>query len=306
MSYSTDRIMLKQRARNRQNFLGIALTMSIIAILAENYVTIQFIKLLDKSMLQDMEFVKTMAKQVIIIQLVSIFFEMAAVVMSAQYFGVTMVTLRTNFLSRVFKLDLYSYSKTSSSVYFSHMTNDLDNIDVQYLENKYRLFREFLSLAMIIVILAYFNLMMFLAAIGIMLVFTLASQLLSRFLKKPQQERSELLSSYTAYVREILSAFRLIKANNLEDRSETEFNNESNRVQKKTYQIEWLESLFGALTGLLTLGAVFVVIMVAVYFASQGKVTAGYIILIFNSLGSVVGDLGRAIERIPQIKAELA
>ncbi len=121
-------------------------------------------------------------------------------------------------------------------------------------------------------------------------------------MKKHEKERTELFKGYTLYLREILTAFRLVKSNNLEDRSSAEFNRRSESVQHKGYVIDKVATYIEAVLEVFLYGVIIGAMLLVAYLANQGLVSAGYLILVVNSIGAIIQPLSQAMETLPLMK----
>lgn len=301
MFKSTTTALKKEFVRVRSGRF-VALVFVTIGAVIGAYSSLLMMRLIDSAMARNMTEVKRLVFMVLVLELLSFVFEYCKIITSSRYFSKVMVNMRGLLLAKILRLDLLSYNRRSSSVYFSHLTNDADNIESSDIEARFTVTANILQVIVVILLLAYVNLKMLLMAIAVMSVFAVAAQLLGKLLEKPQRERSDLLMGYTAYIREMLSAFRLVKSNNLEERSYLEFDHKSREVQWKGYEIDRISTLITGAMDTLMYGSITGILLFVSWLATRGLVSAGYIVLVINSLGNIMFPVFESMEKLTMIK----
>lgn len=296
----TPRLRRELVAARKHLFLALAVVTITATISA--FSSLLMMKLVDDALAGNMAEVKRVVIWILILEGLSFLFEYFRIIATGRYFRKVMVSLRGLLLARILKLDLLSYNRRSSSVYFSHMTNDADNIETSDVESRFVVMANIIQVVVVILVLAYVNFKMLLLALAVMLVFGTVTQLLGKLLEKPQTERSELLKDYTVYIREILSAFRLVKSNNLEQRSFQEFDHKSSQVQWKGYEIDRISTMITWAMDTMIYGSLVGILLFVSWLTTRGIVSAGYIVLVINSLGNIMFPIFESLEKLTMIK----
>jgi len=140
-----------------------------------------------------------------------------------------------------------------------------------------------------------------LAGIGVGVVSTLLSALVSKPLQRHQGQRSELLAKYTAYIKEVLGAFHIIKSHNLEARMQSDYHSRSQTIQQKGYVIDRVYTLVLSLNRLVMTSTFVGLIGVTVLFGIKGIITVGGVILIVTQLDRLLQPIGMLGETLPKI-----
>ena len=263
---------------------------------------VMLMRLVDQALAGQFETVSHTLKIILILFLVVIPIDILHIRFSSQYVKASMLGIRQRFLSRLLQLNLRSFNQRGSSSFYSHITNDLNTLETNDIEGRYQLATELIRALTALAVLAYINIRILLLLLLVAVFFLFASNLLGNIMKKHEKERTELFKGYTLYLREILTAFRLVKSNNLEKRSASEFNRKSESVQHKGFVIDKVATLINAFLEFFLFSVIFGSMMLVAYLANQGLVSAGYVILVINSMGSIVQPLSQAMQKIPLMK----
>ena len=222
-------------------------------------------------------------------------------VMKGYYRRKTNLNLKTYYLRGVFNKNINEFNRESTAKYVSHITNDLNTIDLDYIDGIFELALAFISFFVIIIVIGGINI----EILGIILLVSVLMGFLSNALSGPVKklflERSGLYEKYTGYLSEVLGAFRIIRVNNLYDRIERNFRERSLHLQQKSYQIEKTSTFIYALQNFTINLTVLIVISVSVYYTILGKLSFGGVILILSNFQSLIGPFQRASELFPKI-----
>ena len=209
--------------------------------------------------------------------------------------------LKTYYISEVFKKNINEFNKDSNSKYVSHITNDLNNLDLDFIDGIFELAMAIIQFLVFIVIIGGVskNILFIILLLGVTMAFI--SNRMSKPLKKLYEERSELYGKYTNYISEVLNAFRIIRVNNLFSKILGNFGEKNNQLQAKSYHIERTSTFIYALQNFTINLTVLGVLGISVYYAIQGELTFGGVILIISNFASLIGPFERASELYPKI-----
>ena len=264
--------------------------------------SIMLMRLVDQALAGSFSAVSQTLIIIAIIYVLIIPIDILHIKVSSQYLKSSMLTIRQKFLTKVLKIDLRSFNQRGSSAFYSHITNDFNTLERNDIEGRYQLITQLIRALTALLVLAYINALILLLLMGVAVVFLFVSNWLGNIMKKHEKERTELFKGYTLYLREILTAFRLVKSNNLEDRSSAEFNRRSESVQHKGYVIDKVATYIEAVLEVFLYGVIIGAMLLVAYLANQGLVSAGYLILVVNSIGAIIQPLSQAMETLPLMK----
>jgi ATP-binding cassette, subfamily B, bacterial len=209
--------------------------------------------------------------------------------------------LRKAFLEGVFKKNINEFNKDNHAKYVSAITNDLNTLDMNYIDGLFELILSFISFVVVVVVVARVNGTVLLVILLLTAVMILISNMLSKPLAKMVSERSVLYEKYTDYLSEVLHAFRIIKTNDLTDRVKKNFHERSVKLQEQSYRIDRFSTYIYALQNSSMSVVVLGIIGVSVFFTIRGALTFGGIVLIMSNLNSLLGPFQRAGELLPKI-----
>ncbi|MDD2392875.1 MAG: ABC transporter ATP-binding protein [Eubacteriales bacterium] len=218
----------------------------------------------------------------------------------------TNVALRRKYLSGVFGKNINEFNKDNTAVYVSGITNDLNTIDVNFVDAIFELVLSLISFIIAVVVIARVNYIVLLVIAGLASVISLISFIMSKRLNKMMADRSALYERYTAYLSEVLSAFRIIKSNNLTGRVKANFHDRGEKLQSKSYDIDKYSTyIFTVQNGTIHF-LVFGVLLFSAYLVIMNRLTFGGIILIMTNLNLLLGPFQRAGELLPKILSSKA
>ena len=102
--------------------------------------------------------------------------------------------------------------------------------------------------------------------------------------KKAYKERSDMFDSYTSYIKEVLSAFHIVKNYNLQDRVTEDYYSKSETIQQKGFLIERMLSFIFSTQHMFINGSVYGIVCGIGYYAVLGKITPGGLLLVVEGV----------------------
>ncbi|HOW38260.1 MAG TPA: ABC transporter ATP-binding protein [Candidatus Izemoplasmatales bacterium] len=211
--------------------------------------------------------------------------------------------MKNDYVEAVFGKDIAEFQKENNAAYVSALTNDFAIIETDYVEQIIVLIQALVNFATGIIIYSLINPIILLVGIGIMLVNGLLSTLIEHPVKKHNTERSGLFAGYNSFLKEVLSAFGIIKNNGLEPRIRETFYDKSRSVQQKKYVIDRLMSF--VFVGQNTLGSTVVIglFLLVARMTMTGAVTFAGVVVIVNNIDKLIGPIYSAAEAFPKIRS---
>lgn len=212
-------------------------------------------------------------------------------------------SLKNHYLTGLFEMDLQAYHGENSFHHVSAMTNDVSTLEANYTEGIFEVSFQIISFVIGVTVIAYVSPWILLAGIVIAGLSMLVSALVSKPLKRHQTQRSDLFSAYTAYIKEVLGAFHIIKVNNLSSKVRQDFVEKSTAIQDKGYTIDKISTFVHAFQNFFMTMTMLSIVGVSVWLTIQGHMTFGGIILVINSMERVMGPIMTLAEWFPKITA---
>ncbi len=240
---------------------------------------------------------------IILIELALILLVLSSILTFAKglYRRNTNIALKRKYLSGVFSKNINEFNKDRTTVYVSGITNDLNTIDVNYVDAIFEFALSLISFIVTVVVIARVNLIVLIVIAGLAGVISLISFLMSKPLKRMVAERSVLYEGYTSYLSEVLNAFRIIKSNDLSARVKKNFHLRGEKLQSKSYDIDKFSTYIYAVQNGTIHFLVFGILVFSAYLVIRGQLTFGGIILIMTNLNFLLGPFERAGELLPKI-----
>lgn len=221
--------------------------------------------------------------------------------LEALFYKRSMLNTKKFYIQQVFSKNINEFQQENFSKYFSNITNDMDTIEEKYFTGIYIVITFGIQVLFALGVVIYVNFQLVLVILIAMSIVITFFSLMGKILQKYQKEKSELLSFYTAYAKEALSAFQIIKTNNLEKRVISEFDKRSKNVQEKNYHIDKVSSLIDCFQYMLVAIVIIATLFVVIYMGIKGMLTMGMVVLLINS----VANIGQPVEMISQALPQL-
>lgn len=219
----------------------------------------------------------------------------------ALFIRLSLTKMKQQYVRRVFKKNINEFQRENNSTYLSSLTNDYDQIETNFLEPIVELIFGAINLIAGIILFVIVDYRILLITVGLMGFNILLSAWASKPLNKHNKERSELFGTYTSYIKEVLSAFHIIKTNNLEDKVRHDFSEKSKDIQQKGYIIDRIKSFFFAAQNSTFMLIFFGLIIIVGSMALNDAITFGSVILIIQSAEKIIWPIQNFSEALPKI-----
>lgn len=213
----------------------------------------------------------------------------------------TIISAKINYIKGVFKKNINEFQRDNNSKYVSALTNDVNTIENNYIDGLYEVAVNLVSFLAGIIVIGYVSPIALILGVSIGLLSAVISMLLSKPLQSHQTQRSELYEHYTSYIKEVLSAFHIIKSNNLNEKVRSDFYAKSYAIQHKGYIIDKIYTYISSLQNLNMILTIYILLGATVFLALKGKLTFGGVILVVNNLERVMYPMSQVSEWMPKI-----
>ena len=190
--------------------------------------------------------------------------------------------IKGRYIDRVFQKNISEFQNQHLALYLSNITHDMNTVEQRYFLSLYEAMRRAFSALGGMVILVNVNWLVALLALVPSAIVSFFAVRSGRGLEKHEGERSDFLKDYTIYVRQVLSAFRIIKNNALEGKIEADFLTKSQGVQDKKFQLDKAETRVLFRNNLFFSIMIAVLLVAAMLTVRSGLVTAGGVVLVIN------------------------
>jgi ATP-binding cassette subfamily C protein len=213
----------------------------------------------------------------------------------------TLLKMKTEYIKKVFGKNINEFNKENNAKYISALTNDFNLIEIDYIAGILKVLEGITNFLTGVIIIIIISPIILAVGIFVILVSVAISSIATRPVKKKNKERSTLLEEYSAFTKEVLSAFNIIKTNDLETRVSETFKKQSDKVQSKQYQIDKLISFVYALNNVNFGFTVFALLLTVSYLAITGIATIASVVVIIQNTFNIVGPIAELAEALPKI-----
>ncbi len=292
---------MKKSIRKSYLFLILALLVGLCIATLEAYISIGLMKTVDFAVSSNKIGLIEESKKILLIALLLLPVNILLAYTKGLYKRKAMVESKINYISGVFEKNINEFQRDNNAKYISFLTNDMNTLELNYVDGIFAIGLNFIYFIVSFIVISTVSPMALGVGLGISIITAIISILLSKPLQKHQTQRSDMFEGYTSYIKEVLSAFHIIKANNLSDKVTSEFKNKSTDIQYKGYIIEKIFTYILALQNLITTGSMFAITGVVAYMSIKGLITLGGVILIINNIGKVMFPLMEIAEWLPKV-----
>ncbi|XMB66054.1 ABC transporter ATP-binding protein [Mycoplasmatota bacterium zrk1] len=240
---------------------------------------------------------------IIVVSLIVIFFPTQLLVNWSEglFIKKCLKSMKANYIKRVFNKNINEFQAENNANYLSSLTNDFNLIEKNYLEPIIAIVSSVIFFAAGIILISIVSPYILLMAVGLIIINIIIASIASKPLNENTKQRSDLFNKYTSYIKEVLSAFHIIKTNNLSDKVEKDFSETSYKVQQKGYTIDKILSVVFAIQNLNFNLTFFGLIIVVGIMALNGNVTLGGVVLIVQSTDKLVWPVQQFSESLPKV-----
>jgi ABC-type multidrug transport system fused ATPase/permease subunit len=267
----------------------------------DGLVNIRIMQMLDLVMAGKMDAVKVRIPELLILAIILVPMGILVGMASNFYKRKANYTLKKYYMKRLFAKNIAEFQKENNAKYLSSMTNDFNNLEVNLITGIYNVFEGVMSFIVGIWLLSTVDARMLILAFILIAVNIFISIVTSKPTKRANKERSDMFDEYTSYIKEILSAFHIVKNYNLQERVTDDYYNKSEKIQQKGFIIERILSFIMSFQHLFMMGSMLGLIIVVGYFAIMGRVSTGGLLLVVNSIGKMTWPMFSIGESLPKI-----
>lgn len=217
------------------------------------------------------------------------------------YIRKTNLIVKGHYLERVFYKKISQFQKSSNSKYISALTNDFNTLETNLITGIYQVGIGVVNFVVGIWLISTVDKRIIALAFLVIIINLILSAVTSGPVKKIYKERSDLFDGYTSYIKEVLSAFHIVKNYNLQDRITKDYYDKSETIQQKGYIIDRFMTFIYAAQNFTALSSIYATICIVGYYAFLGKVTPGGIILVSEGMQIMMMPVRELSETLPKL-----
>ncbi|MBU3810737.1 MAG: ABC transporter ATP-binding protein/permease [Candidatus Niameybacter stercoravium] len=281
--------------------LGIALVSAGVLAIVDSYTFIKMKELMDIALSGDMTHFKETAGVLILMAVCLVPLCILTAVTRALYKRRVNLNMKRYYVKGVFGKNISEFHKENNAKYISSITNDFNLLEVNLTDSIYEIGVCLLNFFAGIWMVSTVTSRVFLLGLVAMCLNIILSMVTSKPVSRHMKERSNLFEGYTSYTKEVLSAFHIIKSNNLRERVQSSFNAKSEEVQQKGYVIDKILSYIQASENILMNLMMYTVCAVCGFMAIKGTITIGGVFLVVQGFQKVMWPVMNMTEQLPKI-----
>lgn len=282
-------------------YLMISLLVSLLLAGLDALVTRQMLGMLDYALAGDITALKNRTPGLLAGAVLLVPLGVAEAMTSNYYKRKANLSVKNYYVEKVFGKNIREFQKENNGKYLSAMTNDFNTLETNLIMGIYTVGRGFINFLAGMWLLSTVDYRMILFAVLIIAVNLVISIVTSKPLKRNYKERSDLFDGYTSYIKEVLSAFHIVKNYNLQDKVTADYYHKSDEIQNKGFLIEKMMSFVNASQNFVMSGSFYGILCGIGYMAVTGKITAGGMIVIMEGINRMTFPIFELAENLPKL-----
>lgn len=267
----------------------------------EGAVTVKMMGLIDYAIAGDLELLKQKIPGLLILAVTLLPVGILTSITKAWYKKDANLAIKMHYVRGVFKKNISEFQKENTANYISRLTNDCNTIDKNFIEGIYTVFQGFANFFVGIWIISTVSPWMITLSFVIMLVNVIIATVMRKPVERNYKERSDMFDGYTSYIKEVLSAFHIVKSNNLQEKVTKDYYEKSTEIQKKGYLIEKMMTFINGAQNLTMNTSMYGILCILGYLTIQGKITAGGLLIVTQGIQKLAWPLFMLSEALPKV-----
>lgn len=213
--------------------------------------------------------------------------------------------LKQELFVRLTKKSISSFSKENTGSYLSVFTNDISSVENNYLQNQFIIFLNCFYFAAALGLMLWYDPLLAVCAIGMLLVSFIASVMFGGKLAKEEKAVSDQNEGFVGLLKDLLSGFPVMKSFQAETELTTLFTDANHMIESKKCRRRKTEAyinLIGNSCGIMVQAGV---MLLGAYFVIQGRITAGVLIAFVQLMNYVIMPVQQIPPALANRKAAL-
>ncbi|WP_042202242.1 ABC transporter ATP-binding protein [Paenibacillus camerounensis] len=287
-------------ARNKL-LLSVTLLFSIVAAAAGVLIALILQKVIDAALQGDMQLFQRIlflsAAYLLLLCLVSFVYSLCS---KALIRNIT-ISVRERIFRGVLHKRTADFKAANTADYLSALTNDIKLIEENALQPLLSTFQNaIIFTASLLVLLSISPLITLVLVIGMVLMFLVPS-LFGKLLQSRLNAVSVQMSRFTAYVKDLLAGFEVIRSFGLKKQTEQDFQHANRTAANVRFTADRLFAANESISEALAMLSQFSVMFVAAYLIITGNLSAGSLVALVQLSGGLVGPVLVIMQNIPRI-----
>ncbi len=214
-----------------------------------------------------------------------------------------MKTVRSKTFMGIEKHTIEDYSKNHTADYLSAITNDVKMIEDNFLLPLLQVIQYTIIFIASLAVMIYFDIIVTVCVIIAIAIMLIVPSLFGGLLSKRQDKYSDMLSSFTNHVKDLLSGFEIIKSYRMKKYVLSRFETSNEDTIKAKYSVDKAIAANEAVSMVLALLVQVVVVFLSAYFIIIGRISAGALLGMVQVSSNLANPLLIIFSNIPKIKS---
>jgi len=222
---------------------------------------------------------------------------------NAKFLQKVTIAMRQFIVNGLVNKNLDSYNKQNSSYYLSTLTNDIKQVEDNYLKPLVNIIQNGVMFVLSLAALFYLNTYVTLALLACVVLMFIGPSLLAKVLETKQNAVSKRMASFTSHIKDFLDGFDVLYSYRVLGKANKHFQEENEKTAKTRYEADHVNAINNSLSNLLGLIAQFAVILISGYLIIKGELTGGGLIALVQLSGSIVSPVVTIFSEAPKMKS---
>ena len=214
-----------------------------------------------------------------------------------------MKAVRSKTFMGIAKHTIEDYSKNHTADYLSAITNDVKMIEDNFLLPLLQVIQYTIIFIASLAVMIYFDIIVTVCVIIAIAIMLIVPSLFGGLLSKRQDKYSDMLSSFTNHVKDLLSGFEIIKSYRMKKYVLSRFETSNEDTIKAKYSVDKAIAANEAVSMVLALLVQVVVVCLSAYFIIIGRISAGALLGMVQVSSNLANPLLIIFSNIPKIKS---
>ncbi len=214
-----------------------------------------------------------------------------------------MKAVRSKTFMGIEKHTIEDYSKNHTADYLSAITNDVKMIEDNFLLPLLQVIQYTIIFIASLAVMIYFDIIVTVCVIIAIAIMLIVPSLFGGLLSKRQDKYSDMLSSFTNHIKDLLSGFEIIKSYRMKKYVLSRFETSNEDTIKAKYSVDKAIAANEAVSMVLALLVQVVVVFLSAYFIIIGRISAGALLGMVQVSSNLANPLLIIFSNIPKIKS---
>ena len=211
--------------------------------------------------------------------------------------------VRSKLFAGIERHTIEDYSKNNTADYLSAITNDVKMMEDNYLLPLLQVIQYTIIFIASFAVMIYFDIIVTICVMTASAMMLIVPSLFGGLLSKRQDKYSDLLSSFTNHVKDLLSGFEVIKSYRMKKYVLSRFEMSNEDTIKAKYSVDKAIAANEAVSMALSLLVQSIVVFLSAYFIIIGRISAGALLGMVQVSGNLANPLLNIFSNIPKIKS---